>query len=714
MKKIVLICVALFVIAVMSIWNVNGEGYVSQQGNMVTIDLGKVATTYEVAFKGVNLSFNLSEGYTLIDEEKTDTYIELHIQGPEVKAVGRDRIPIGIYSYDEKPNVIEYYRDSFSIKIQADSYPHKIFPVDRALTIHELASPYIAGCHSCVLGICGYHPDPEFITISGHDAVYEMIWPYFCANILTGGGTYVSIRYYGSPFAISSGYGPDWAVVPNNSLGITPHIDKGNGVKFSPYKTDRERYGQPTVTIDGQPVEDRYRSDTKAIMESININGWAFDKTIMVMSEPLKYFDVTIKPENEAMLNKLKKCGGKVLWTGDEIVNGQKKFKLRLFQMDVYDGNGKNISKSFEVTRESTRCSWGLSDTADDLYGTNAIAPPGIYYGRLDEKRNYKRVILSGKKGERNLMSAKGTTRGGIQIHGVYHIMRNGTWGCLGVPGNDYNRFIDLFEKEDTIWVELLPASLHKKPSEYQKRSKISIESIELNKEGNDLYKSGNYENAIKAYDNAIEIDAMNYVAWHSRGSAFYQLGKYNEAVESYNRSLEIDPYNMEVWYGKGISLYELGRYNEAVEAFDKVLEIDPENKKALESKKNVLELIKNPADYITIKKQNKIIVHVPKEINASEKTEIKVTNPQGNPMSDIMLTITLPDESVVTKTTDENGIIEIFSEESGKLIVNAEGYDIEVKSEVMSEQIYSYWVYLGLLGLMIIGILILFGLYKK
>ena len=546
---------------------VNGEeeitGVAESQGNEGTIDLGKVASSYVDAFKGVTLSFDLPDQYTLSGEEKSDDCIKLYIQGPEVKAVGDEAWP------GTKENVVIYYQDSFYIEIKIKNY--RIYPV-KPLTIEELSDYDRSPWGILVDGDCGgTFPETKITRISGHDAEYGMKRTYSYAKILTGGLTYVSVTYCGSPYADSKGY------------------------RYRQITTDKGEFWIKSATIDDQRPEDRYLSDTKAITESIRINGWAFDKTIIVQGEPLKYFDVTIKPENEAMLNKVKQCGGKVLWTEDEISKGEKKFNLRIYQMGVYDGNGRLLrNKPFEVTRESTRCPRGLSDTIGDPHGDKAIAPSGIYYGRLDEHRSYKRVILSDKKGKRDLKTPKGTTRGGIQIHGVYHKMGKGMWGCLGVPGNDYNNFIDLFKKEDTIWVELLHPSFNE-PQESQIRTEISREGKEWNNKGDALYKSGDYENAIKAYDKAIEIDPMNYVAWHSKGSAFYQLGKYKEAVESYSRTLEKNPYDMEAWYGKGISLYELGEYNKAVEAFDKVLEIDPENKKALESRKNVSGLIKNP-----------------------------------------------------------------------------------------------------------------------
>jgi tetratricopeptide (TPR) repeat protein len=148
-------------------------------------------------------------------------------------------------------------------------------------------------------------------------------------------------------------------------------------------------------------------------------------------------------------------------------------------------------------------------------------------------------------------------------------------------------------------------------------------------KKGRDLSRNGSYEEAVKAYDKAIElepnnatfymaivpslnmlvfitnnqskrnesmkaidkaiqIDPKNPRAWELKGSFLSQMERYNESLEAYDRAIEnISSYRQDIhanqteflsyiWTSKSISLWQLMRYNESLEAVDKSVQIDP------------------------------------------------------------------------------------------------------------------------------------------
>ncbi len=53
-------------------------------------------------------------------------------------------------------------------------------------------------------------------------------------------------------------------------------------------------------------------------------------------------------------------------------------------------------------------------------------------------------------------------------------------------------------------------------------------------------------------------------------------LGRYDEAIRYYDKALEIDPEYVYAWNGKGCALDYLRRYDEAIRCYDKALEIGP------------------------------------------------------------------------------------------------------------------------------------------
>lgn len=59
---------------------------------------------------------------------------------------------------------------------------------------------------------------------------------------------------------------------------------------------------------------------------------------------------------------------------------------------------------------------------------------------------------------------------------------------------------------------------------------------------GDQLLSTDHFEDAVLAYDRALEIDPADPVVWNNRGVALARLERYEEAVESYDHALALDP----------------------------------------------------------------------------------------------------------------------------------------------------------------------------
>lgn len=94
---------------------------------------------------------------------------------------------------------------------------------------------------------------------------------------------------------------------------------------------------------------------------------------------------------------------------------------------------------------------------------------------------------------------------------------------------------------------------------------------------------------SLEAIDKALEIDPKNPIAWEQKGSMlYYQTKRYHESLEAYDKAIEnISSYSPDnqlnqteflsyTWTSKSISLWQLIRYNESLEAVDKAVQIDP------------------------------------------------------------------------------------------------------------------------------------------
>ncbi|HNX18219.1 MAG TPA: response regulator [Methanoregula sp.] len=105
-------------------------------------------------------------------------------------------------------------------------------------------------------------------------------------------------------------------------------------------------------------------------------------------------------------------------------------------------------------------------------------------------------------------------------------------------------------------------------------------------REGVRLYiTKGNYREAIRAFDRALDIDKNLAYVWNDRGICYRTLGDYDEALKSFVRAAELDPGNVEILYDLGETLEQMGvmqmnkTYLEsAIETFRMVINILPNN----------------------------------------------------------------------------------------------------------------------------------------
>ena len=95
------------------------------------------------------------------------------------------------------------------------------------------------------------------------------------------------------------------------------------------------------------------------------------------------------------------------------------------------------------------------------------------------------------------------------------------------------------------------------------------------NNKGYALYSLDKYPEAMQYFDKVLEIDSKHVNAWNNKGNALCSLGRYDEAIRCYDEALKIDGKYVDAWDNKGYTLAKRHRYNEAIEYFDKALEID-------------------------------------------------------------------------------------------------------------------------------------------
>lgn len=64
----------------------------------------------------------------------------------------------------------------------------------------------------------------------------------------------------------------------------------------------------------------------------------------------------------------------------------------------------------------------------------------------------------------------------------------------------------------------------------------------ELVLKGQSFLKSGNFEDALGCFEQALLLNQNDPDLWNFKAVSLRSLGRYEEALECFNKSLEIDP----------------------------------------------------------------------------------------------------------------------------------------------------------------------------
>jgi tetratricopeptide (TPR) repeat protein len=90
-------------------------------------------------------------------------------------------------------------------------------------------------------------------------------------------------------------------------------------------------------------------------------------------------------------------------------------------------------------------------------------------------------------------------------------------------------------------------------------------------------YKAGNYDDAIKDYSKAIELDPKYSIAFFNRGHALSKIENYEQAIVDYTKAIELDTKFTVAYNNRGYSYRKMGNYQQAIKDFNKAIELNPD-----------------------------------------------------------------------------------------------------------------------------------------
>lgn len=89
-------------------------------------------------------------------------------------------------------------------------------------------------------------------------------------------------------------------------------------------------------------------------------------------------------------------------------------------------------------------------------------------------------------------------------------------------------------------------------------------------RKGDSLIEEDRFEEAVKCFDCALELEPQNPQVWFVRGRALSAATREQEALACYEKALAIDPDYLLAWAGKARTLRSLGKKEEAVVCLDR------------------------------------------------------------------------------------------------------------------------------------------------
>ncbi|KAI9106078.1 heat shock protein sti1 [Phlyctochytrium arcticum] len=119
----------------------------------------------------------------------------------------------------------------------------------------------------------------------------------------------------------------------------------------------------------------------------------------------------------------------------------------------------------------------------------------------------------------------------------------------------------------------------------------------DIKKQGNEAFSAGQFDDAIKYFSQAIELDPTNHVLYSNRSASYASLKNYQKALEDAEKAVEIKPDWTRGYSRKGAALHGLGQLTEAIEQYNLGLKIDPNNAQLARAKSEAEEALASEGD---------------------------------------------------------------------------------------------------------------------
>uniref|UniRef100_M3ZV27 Serine/threonine-protein phosphatase n=1 Tax=Xiphophorus maculatus TaxID=8083 RepID=M3ZV27_XIPMA len=111
--------------------------------------------------------------------------------------------------------------------------------------------------------------------------------------------------------------------------------------------------------------------------------------------------------------------------------------------------------------------------------------------------------------------------------------------------------------------------------------AEVTNEAELLKEKANKFFKEKDYENAIKYYSEALELNPSNAIYYSNRSLAYLRTECYGYALADATKALEVDKNYIKGYYRRATSNMALGKFKAALKDYETVVRVRPNDKDA-------------------------------------------------------------------------------------------------------------------------------------
>ena len=94
---------------------------------------------------------------------------------------------------------------------------------------------------------------------------------------------------------------------------------------------------------------------------------------------------------------------------------------------------------------------------------------------------------------------------------------------------------------------------------------------------GNAYFASGDHDEAISEYTQAIRLNSKYADAYIGRGNAYLHKGEHDRALEEYTEAIRLIPNTAGAYYNRGIAYRGKGEHDRAIAEYTEAIRLNPE-----------------------------------------------------------------------------------------------------------------------------------------